>query len=49
MHLPFMLAIWTAQRQGDLLRLTWTAYDGKWIRLRQSKTARTWPFRSVSR
>ena len=38
MHLPFMLAIWTAQRQGDLLRLTWTAYDGKWIRLRQSKT-----------
>jgi integrase len=38
MHLPFLLAIWTAQRQGDLLRLTWTGYDGKWIRLRQSKT-----------
>jgi integrase len=38
MHLPFLLAIWTAQRQGDLLRLTWTAYDGKFIRLRQSKT-----------
>jgi len=37
-HLPFLLAIWTAQRQGDLLRLPWTAYDGKRIRLKQSKT-----------
>jgi integrase len=25
-------------RQGDLLRLTWKAYDGQFIRLRQSKT-----------
>lgn len=32
-----MLALWTGQRQGDLLRLTWSAYDGKTIRLRQSK------------
>src|SRR5262245_32867280 len=38
MHLPFLLAIWTAQRQGDLLRLPWTAYDGRHIRLKQSKT-----------
>ena len=30
--------MWTGQRQGDLLRLTWNAYDGKNIRLRQSKT-----------
>lgn len=36
--LAFMLAIWTGQRQGDLLRLTWSAYDGQTIRLRQSKT-----------
>lgn len=28
----------TGQRQGDLLRLTWTAYDGEYIRLTQSKT-----------
>ena len=35
--LAFSLAIWTGQRQGDLLRLTWTAYDGDKIRLRQSK------------
>ena len=38
LHLPLLLALWTGQRQGDLLRLTWSAYDGKHIRLRQSKT-----------
>lgn len=36
--LAFMLALWTGQRQGDLLRLPWSAYDGETIRLRQSKT-----------
>jgi len=38
LHLPLILALWTGQRQGDLLRLPWSAYDGKHIRLRQSKT-----------
>jgi integrase len=38
--LAYLLAVWTGQRQGDLLRLTWTAYDGTHIRLRQSKTGR---------
>jgi integrase len=38
LHLPLLLALWTGQRQGDLLRLTWSAYDGLHIRLRQSKT-----------
>lgn len=38
LHLPLTLALWTGQRQGDLLRLTWNAYDGATIRLRQSKT-----------
>ena len=33
-----MLGLWTGQRQGDLLRLPWSAYDGKQFRLRQSKT-----------
>src|SRR5215469_3889478 len=33
-----MLALWTGQRQGDLLRLPWSAYDGTRIRLKQSKT-----------
>jgi integrase len=32
-----LLALWTGQRQGDLLRLCWTNYDGTHIRLRQSK------------
>jgi len=38
LHLPLILALWTGQRQGDLLRLPWSAYDGTTIRLRQSKT-----------
>jgi integrase len=38
LHLPLLLALWTGQRQGDLLRLPWSAYDGSRIRLRQSKT-----------
>jgi integrase len=38
LHLALMLALYTGQRQGDLLRLTWSAYDGRKIRLRQSKT-----------
>jgi len=32
-----LLALWTGQRQGDLLRLTWKSYDGTYIRLRQEK------------
>jgi hypothetical protein len=31
-----LLALWTGQRQGDLLRLPWSAYDGARIRLQQS-------------
>jgi integrase len=38
LHLALLLALWTGQRQGDLLALPWSAYDGKIIRLRQSKT-----------
>jgi integrase len=38
LHLPLLMGLWTGQRQGDLLRLPWSAYDGKHIRLRQSKT-----------
>ena len=35
--LALMLALWTGQRQGDLLRLPWSAYDGAHIRLQQSR------------
>ena len=38
LRLPLLLGLWTGQRQGDLLRLPWSAYDGTHIRLRQSKT-----------
>jgi integrase len=35
-----VLALETGQRQGDLLTLPWSAYDGTWVRLRQGKTGR---------
>jgi integrase len=38
LHLSLILALWTGQRQGDLLRLPWSGYDGTHLRLRQSKT-----------
>ena len=38
MQLPLQIALWTGQRQGDLLSLPWSAYNGTHIRLRQSKT-----------
>jgi hypothetical protein len=28
MHLPLLMALWTGQRQGDLLALKWWSYDG---------------------
>ena len=40
MRLALVLAVWTGQRQGDLLKLTWAAYDGKSIKLKQGKTGR---------
>jgi len=39
LHLPLLLALWTGQRQGDLLRMPWSAYDGAHIRLRPRKTS----------
>lgn len=36
----FTLAIWTGQRQGDLLKMPWSAYDGQAIKLRQGKGRR---------
>jgi integrase len=38
LRLAMLLAINTGQRQGDLLRLPWSAYDGSTIKLRQRKT-----------
>jgi integrase len=38
LRLALLLVLWTGQRQGDLLRLTWPQYDGERIRLMQGKT-----------
>jgi integrase len=38
LHMPLMLALWTGQREGDVLRLEWTAYDGETIRVKTGKT-----------
>lgn len=38
LQFALIVALWTGQRQGDLLRLCWTNYDGAAIRLRQGKT-----------
>jgi hypothetical protein len=38
LQLPLLLALWTGQRQGDLLRLPWSGYNGMQIKLRQSRT-----------
>lgn len=35
-----MLALWTGQRQTDLIRLTWMQYDGTKLRLKQGKSKR---------
>jgi integrase len=40
MQRALILGLHTGQRQGDLLRLPWSAYDGEWIRLRQGKARR---------
>ncbi|WP_454883377.1 tyrosine-type recombinase/integrase [Sphingomonas oryzagri] len=38
LHLALKLALWTGQRQGDLIALPWGAYDGRYIRLTQNKS-----------
>lgn len=36
--LAMMMALWTGQRQGDLLRLTWASYDGVEFKISQGKS-----------
>ena len=40
MQLALTLALWTGQRQEDILALTWGSYDGQYIRLTQGKSKR---------
>lgn len=37
LRFALVLALWTGQRQGDLIKLNWSQYDGTHIRLRQGK------------
>ncbi|WP_312939565.1 tyrosine-type recombinase/integrase [Agrobacterium pusense] len=39
MRLAIQLALWTGQRKGDLLRLSWSDFDGSNLRFSQSKTS----------
>jgi hypothetical protein len=48
-HLPLLLGLWTGQRQGDLLGLPWSAYDGTVIRLRNRRPADESRFLSARR
>jgi integrase len=41
LQLALVLALWTGQRQGDLLKLQWSAYDQRRLRVFQSK-GKTW-------
>lgn len=40
MQRALIIALHTGQRQGDILKLSWSAYDGKSITLRQGKSSR---------
>lgn len=37
LQVALLVALWTGQRQGDLLRLTWNRYDGSRLTVRTSK------------
>lgn len=39
-RLALELALWTGQRQGDLLRLRWSNFDGSRLKLKQGKRGR---------
>jgi integrase len=37
LRFALVLALWTGQRQGDLINLKWSQYDGTYLRVRQGK------------
>jgi integrase len=41
MQRALIIGLHTGQREGDLLRLAWSSYDGGWIKLRQGKARRS--------
>jgi integrase len=49
LHLALLLAIWTGQRQGDLIELAWEDYTGTHIQVAQNKTKSKSGKRSLKR
>jgi integrase len=45
--LALLMALWTGQRQGNLIAITWSQYDGTHIRLQQNKRRRGKPKKRV--
>jgi integrase len=40
MYEPYLLGVWTGLREGDLIKLQWTAYDGSYLYVVPSKSKR---------
>lgn len=40
LRLPLMIGLWTGLHQGDILKLDWTEYDGKFLRVNERKGRR---------
>ena len=38
--IAFMIALWTGQREGSLVKLRWSAYDGQYLMVEQEKQKR---------
>ena len=45
--IAFMLALWTGQREGSLIKLRWSAYDGRFLWVEQEKTRKNQPPKMV--
>jgi integrase len=40
LRLPLMIALWTGLHQGDILKLDWSEYDGRFLQVNQRKGRR---------
>jgi integrase len=45
--LALLMALWTGQRQGNLITIMWSQYDGTHIRLQQNKRRRGKPKKRI--
>jgi integrase len=47
LQFALLIALWTGQRQGALIKFTWSQYDGTHIRLQQGKRRKGEPKKRV--